>query len=171
MYFDNTLGRALSAELSVFKSKDIENTPLSRLYESSKEVGKKERSKMFPSSVGKEQTLRLTSEEDGEHNVKVSLTDDQYDFLTKKASFYRVLASTAYINSEKFTKDTYEQRAKTLAKQYEKGLDAAKISLINEYFGKFNVISKSNSDKEVVDENVEEFKSEKIENIINQETE
>lgn len=157
MYFDDILGRILHSEFSVFKTKDVENSTLSKLYNSAKEVDKKERSKMYPSSISQKDPITLDLDEG---SVKVKLNNEQYDYLVQKASFYRMLAATPYINSEDFDKNSYDDRAKTLARFYEDGLSAAKKALVDRYFGSFDVQKHTEEDKEIVSENIEKYSTE-----------
>lgn len=128
MLFDNYLGRVLQEELGVFKSKDISDGPIKKLLDSASQVEKESRDKMFPNSVDKKQTFGK-----GKNSVSVTLTPEQHEFLMDKASTFRMIAATPYINSEDFDNDSYEVRAETLQRLYRDGLESAKNVTLLKY--------------------------------------
>lgn len=128
MLFDNYLGRVLQEEFGVFKSKEIIDGPIKKLLDTASKVEKESRDDMFPSSVDKKQTFGS-----GKNTVSVELTPEQHEFLMEKASEFRMISATPYINSPEFDKDTYEVKKETLSRLYKDGLDAAKNILIQKY--------------------------------------
>lgn len=136
--FDNELGRALYAEFSVFKTKDIEDTPVSKLLDAAKEQEKGERGRLFPSAVGTNQKLG-----NGYNAIVVDLNKEQHEYLMRKASLMRVIMATPYINSEKFKEDSYKLKEESLKKYYKDGLEIAKKMLVDKYAGEFTLSEKS----------------------------
>jgi len=128
MLFDNYLGRALQEEFGVFKSKEVVDGPIKKLLDSANQVEKDDREKMFPNSVDKKQTFGK-----GKNSISVELTPEQHEFLMEKASVFRMLAATPYINSEDFNSDSYEVRAETLQRLYMDGLESAKNIVLQKY--------------------------------------
>lgn len=157
MLFDNYFGRVLQEEFGVFKSKDIQDTPVAKLLESANTVEKEERSKMFPSSINKKQTLKGRG-----GSFKAELNDEQHAYLMEKASTMRMIAATPYINSEDFKTDSYEVKAETLKKFYKDGLDSAKKLLVEKY-GKENlsIIDKSKEEKSASKKRYGQYKTKK----------
>lgn len=139
--FDNELGRILFAESSVFKSKEIENTPVSKLLDAAKEEEKSERSRLFPSAVGTTQKLGK-----GYNAITVDLTPDQHEYLMRRASLMRVIMATPYINSEKFKEDSFEEKEESLKKFYLDGLELAKKQLVDKFSGEFIVSEKKDDE-------------------------
>lgn len=140
-FFDNYLGRILHSEMSVFKGKEIENTPISKLLDASKEQPKENRSELFPSAVGATQKIGQ-----GHNSFTVDLTPEQHEYLMRKASMMRMVMATPYINSEKFKKDSHALKEQTLKLLYKQGLDLAKQQLAAKFSGKFVVSHKTDTE-------------------------
>jgi len=125
LWLDDYLGRLLQQELDVFKAvTGKEDNPITRLYEATRDVEKKERANLLPSSVGLKQNFE---------GVNLAMNKEQYTYLTDRAAIQRTLRATPYIMSEDFKKSSYEERVDVLKSFYKDGLEAAKEDLISKY--------------------------------------
>jgi len=125
LLLDDYLGRLLQQELDVFKAATgKEDNPITRLYEATRDVEKKERANLLPSSVGLKQNFE---------GINLTMNKEQYTYLTDRAAIQRTLRATPYIMSEDFKKSSYEERVDVLKSFYKDGLEAAKEDLISKY--------------------------------------
>ena len=127
MLFDSYLGRVLEAQFDFTKTTKLPegDNPISRLYETMREVKKDERDRLFPASVGKNQSM--TSVVRGtKHTYKVDLTDAQHEYLQDQASKYRMIMVTPFIMSDDFKNADFEIKTKALQSLYADGLKMAK---------------------------------------------
>ncbi len=160
MLFDNYFGRVLQSEFGVFKSTEANvDTPVSRLYEASRETEKEERDKMFPNSIDDKVSIK-TRKGGKQKSSQVQLTDEQHAYLQEQASNYRMMLATPFIMSEDFQKDDFETKSKVLQTFYQQGLEMAKKDLKSAYpeIGT-QVTTESVSDKKEVKKQVKKYKT------------
>lgn len=133
MLFDNYMGRVLDAEMDFTKlSKSTEDSPVSRLYEATREVGKDDRDKLFPSSIADK--IKVEFRKKGKKIASdVQLTPDQHGYLQEQASNYRMMLATPYIMSNDFKTSDFETRTKVLQNYYNEGLKYSKNDLMKKY--------------------------------------
>lgn len=152
MLFDNYLGRVLESEFDFGKITDNKTgDPISKLHEALKEVPKDERDKLFPSGIGKDQTIEI-KKTGKKKTIKTELTDEQHDFLQNQASNYRMMLATPFIMSQDFDKADFETRTKVLQSLYSDGLKMAKKDLKDRFpeiksQNQFNVKNNKNTVK------------------------
>jgi len=125
MLLDNYLGRVLESELDFVKLGRAEtDTPISRLHEALKEVPKDDRDKLFPSSIGRQQTINGVKH-GKRYSYKAELNNEQFEYLENQASKYRMMLATPFIMSDDFKKVDFETKTKVLQSFYEEGLNYA----------------------------------------------
>lgn len=110
------------------KIKQKGETPVTRLWEYSRQLEDKDRPSLFP-QVPKDE-VNVGTKNKAKY---VKLNEEQYGYYQSQASMFRMLYVTPYVMSKNFDSDDLDTKKKYLSEQYQKGLNEARKSLINKY--------------------------------------